>query len=321
VYLAIYFELYPGIFIILMSVLGLLVGSFLNVVIYRLPVMMKQQWREQCHEFLNQPPQGSGLPGIKPFKQPLKSRSMPRFWKGLQDSRTDNGQICETFNLFRPRSRCPNCKKLITAFQNIPVISYLFLKGRCSNCRNRISIRYPLIELVSAILTGFIAWHFGYSLQTMFAVVLTWSLICLSMIDFDHQLLPDDITMPLLWMGIVCNIFSLFTNIYSSLSGAILGYGILWLIFISFKLLTGKEGMGYGDFKLLAMLGAWLGWEMLPFIVLLSSMLGAVIGVSLIFTGKLGRNIPIPFGPYLAVAGWIALVWGREITDFYLKLV
>lgn len=304
-----------------MAVLGLLVGSFLNVVVFRLPIMMKQDWRKQCLEFLNLPSQEPDIPGLESFKRPLKSRSMPRFWMRLQDNRIGTRQYSEAFNLFRPRSRCPDCKKLITAFQNIPVISYLFLKGRCSHCRNRISIRYPLIEVTSAVLSGFIAWHFGYSLQAMFAVVLTWSLICLSMIDFDHQLLPDDITMPLLWLGIVCNIFNLFTDIYSSLFGAILGYGILWIIFISFKLLTGKEGMGYGDFKLLAMLGAWLGWEMLPFIVLLSSMLGAVIGISLILTGKVGRNIPIPFGPYLAGAGWIALIWGQEITGFYLKLV
>ncbi len=304
-----------------MAVLGLLVGSFLNVVIYRLPIMMEQEWRKQCCEFLNLPSAESMETVSQTNKPLLKSRSMPRFWRRLQEKRRKPEKIHEPFNLVRPRSRCPHCHNLIRAINNIPVISYLLQKGKCKNCNNKISLRYPLIELLTGLLTGYIAWHFGYNLQTLFAVILTWSLICLSMIDFDYQLLPDDITLPLLWLGLACNIFNLFTDIYSSLIGAMLGYGILWIIFISFKLLTGKEGMGYGDFKLLAMLGAWLGWEMLPLIVLLSSMLGSVIGVSLILTGKQGRNKPIPFGPYLAVAGWIALIWGQEITDIYLKLV
>ena len=289
-YLSIYFEIYPGVFILLMAVLGLLVGSFINVVIYRLPIMMEREWRSQCQSLFGNPDDLNKCPD-------------------------------EPFNLITPRSSCPHCHSLIKAINNIPVISYLLLKGKCSNCNNKISLRYPFIELLTGLFTGFIAWHFGYNLQTLFAVILTWSLICLSMIDFDHQLLPDDIILPLLWLGLACNIFNLFTDIYSSLIGAMLGYGILWIIFLSFKTLTGKEGMGYGDFKLLAMLGAWLGWEMLPLIVLLSSMLGSVIGVSLILTGKQGRSKPIPFGPYLAVAGWIALIWGQEITDIYLKLI
>jgi leader peptidase (prepilin peptidase)/N-methyltransferase len=273
-----------------MAILGLLVGSFLNVVIYRLPLMMEREWRTQCKSLFGYP-------------EELNKCSE------------------EHFNLITPRSRCPHCHSLIRAINNIPVISYLLLKGKCKNCSNRISLRYPLIELLTGILTGFIAWHFGYNLQTLFAIILTWSLICVSIIDFDYQLLPDDITLPLLWLGLACNIFNLFTDIYSSLIGAMLGYGILWIIFISFKLVTGKEGMGYGDFKLLAMLGAWLGWEMLPFIVLLSSLLGSIMGVSLILTGKHSRSKPIPFGPYLAVAGWVALIWGEEITDIYLKLL
>ena len=277
-------------FVIFMSILGLLVGSFLNVVIYRLPIMMEREWRLQCQSLF-----------------------------GISDDINDKSE--ELFNLVSPRSRCPHCHKLITAIYNIPVISYLFLMGKCRHCKSKISPRYPVIELLTGILTGFIAWHFGYSLQTFFALIFTWSLICLSMIDFDHHLLPDDITLPVLWIGLACNIFNMFASIHSSLVGAIVGYGILWIIFISFKLITGKEGMGYGDFKLLAMLGAWLGWELLPLIILLSSMLGAVVGVTLIITGKQGRDKPIPFGPYLAIAGWIALVWGREITDIYLKFV
>ena len=277
-------------FVIFMSILGLLVGSFLNVVIYRLPVMMEREWRLQCQSLF-------GIPG---------------------DS---NNKPNEPFNLVSPRSRCPHCHKLITAVYNIPVISYLFLMGKCRHCKSKISPRYPVIELLTGILTGFVAWHFGYSPQTFFALIFTWSLICLSMIDFDHHLLPDDITLPVLWLGLACNIFNMFTSTHSSLIGAMVGYGILWIIFISFKLITGKEGMGYGDFKLLAMLGAWLGWELLPLIILLSSMLGAVVGVTLIISGRQGRDKPIPFGPYLAIAGWIALVWGREITDIYLKFV
>jgi leader peptidase (prepilin peptidase)/N-methyltransferase len=285
-----YFELYPYMFVLFMSILGLMVGSFLNVVIYRLPVMMEREWRLQCQSLF-------GIPG---------------------DS---NNKPDELFNLVSPRSRCPHCHNLITAINNIPVISYLFLKGKCKHCNSRISPRYPVVELLTGILTGFVAWHFGYSLQTFFALIFTWSLICLSMIDFDHHLLPDDITLPVLWLGLACNIFNMFTNIHSSLIGAIVGYGILWIIFISFKLLTGKEGMGYGDFKLLALLGAWLGWELLPLIILLSSLLGALIGVTLIIIGRQGRDKPIPFGPYLAIAGWIALIWGRDITDIYLKFV
>lgn len=273
-----------------MSILGLLVGSFLNVVIYRLPIMMEREWRLQCQSLF-------GIPG---------------------DS---NDKPEEQFNLVSPRSRCPHCHELITAIYNIPVISYLFLMGKCRHCKSKISSRYPVIELLTGILTGFVAWHFGYSPQTFFALIFTWSLICLSMIDFDHHLLPDDITLPVMWLGLACNIFNMFASIHSSLIGAIVGYGILWIIFISFKLITGKDGMGYGDFKLLAMLGAWLGWELLPLIILLSSMLGAVVGVTLIITGRQGRDKPIPFGPYLAIAGWIALVWGREITDIYLKFV
>lgn len=285
-----YFELYPYMFVIFMSILGLLVGSFLNVVIYRLPIMMEREWRLQCQSLF-------GIPG---------------------DS---NDKPEEQFNLVSPRSRCPHCHELITAIYNIPVISYLFLMGKCRHCKSKISSRYPVIELLTGILTGFVAWHFGYSPQTFFALIFTWSLICLSMIDFDHHLLPDDITLPVMWLGLACNIFNMFASIHSSLIGAIVGYGILWIIFISFKLITGKDGMGYGDFKLLAMLGAWLGWELLPLIILLSSMLGAVVGVTLIITGRQGRDKPIPFGPYLAIAGWIALVWGREITDIYLKFV
>lgn len=273
-----------------MTILGLLVGSFLNVVIYRLPVMMEHEWRRQCQMLFGQ----------------------------LEEKREDSH---EYYGLISPRSRCPACQKTIHAMDNIPVISYLFLRGRCRHCQGVISLRYPAIELASAILTGVLAAHFGYQAETFLAAVLTWSLLCLSMIDIDHQLLPDDITLPLLWLGLACGLFNLFTNVYSSVLGAMLGYGVLWVIFMLFRLVTGKEGMGYGDFKLLAMLGAWLGWEMLPLMILLASLLGAVVGITLIFMGRQDRKNPLPFGPYLALSGWVALLWGNEITHIYLKLV
>jgi leader peptidase (prepilin peptidase)/N-methyltransferase len=223
------------------------------------------------------------------------------------------------FNLVHPRSQCPQCGHNISALENIPVLSYLALKGKCAACHKPISIRYPLIEISSAIFAVMIACYFGFGLQAVFAILLTWALICLTMIDIDQQLLPDDITLPFLWLGMACNLFGLFTDIYSSLIGAMAGYGILWCVYILFKLVTGKEGMGYGDFKLLAMLGAWLGWQMLPVIILVSSFLGAIIGISMIIFRSHDKSIPIPFGPYLAVAGWIALLWGHEITSAYVQ--
>lgn len=273
-----------------MAILGLVVGSFLNVVIYRLPVILERDWRTQCRTLL----------GIK---------------------ETAEEDTTEPFNLVTPRSRCPKCGKMITAIYNIPIISFLCLKGKCAYCKQPISGRYPSVELLTGILTALVAWKFGYHPQFIFSAILIWSLICLTFIDFDHQILPDDITLPILWLGIICNIFSLFTDIYSSLFGAIFGYGVLWLIFMLYKMLTGKEGMGYGDFKLLAMIGAWLGWQMLPLIILISSILGATIGVLLIVYAKHGKNIPIPFGPYLAIAGCIALFWGRDIMHFYLNFL
>ena len=285
-----FFEIYPVALIITMAILGLIVGSFLNVVIYRLPVMLERDWRAQCRTLLE-------------IKEPEEN-------------------VTEApFNLITPRSRCPHCGKTISAIYNIPVISYLYLKGKCKNCNQSISGRYPAVELLTAVMTALVAWKFGFQPQAFFSALLIWSLICLTFIDFDQQILPDDITLPFLWLGIICNIFNLYTDIYSSLFGAIFGYGVLWLIFMSYKILTGKEGMGFGDFKLLAMLGAWLGWQMLPLIILLSSVLGALVGIFLITFAKHGKNIPIPFGPYLATAGCIALFWGRDIMHFYLNFL
>lgn len=274
-------------FTVLAGIIGLLVGSFLNVVIYRLPIMLQRSWRKECIDYLQMEVE--------------------------EDS--------EPFNLSLPLSRCPNCQAPIKPYQNIPVISYVFLKGQCANCKTPISLRYPLIEAFTAILSVLVAWHFGYTLQAGFALVLTWCLIALSFIDIDHQLLPDDITLPMLWLGLLLSLFGLYTDTNASIIGAISGYMVLWLVYQLFKLATGKEGMGYGDFKLLALFGAWLGWQTLPMIILLSSLVGAVIGVSMMIFAKHDHNTPIPFGPYLAAAGWIALLWGNDINQLYLTSV
>ncbi|MBL1141638.1 MAG: prepilin peptidase [Proteobacteria bacterium] len=273
-------------------ILGLLVGSFLNVVIFRLPIMMERDWKEQCCELLE-----------------------------LEAPEDNNDR--KSLNLVTPRSRCPACNHQLKAIENIPVISYLFLKGKCSKCKNKISIRYPLIELVSAITVTVVAYNFGVSLQALFAICLTWALIALTMIDFDHQLLPDDITLPFLWLGIILNLdkFSIFTDLKSSVLGAIFGYGILWFVYITFKLITGKEGMGHGDFKLLAVLGAWFGYQFLPLIIIMSSLVGALIGITLMIFKSHNRSTAIPFGPYLAIAGWVSMLWGSDIMSAYLNAV
>jgi leader peptidase (prepilin peptidase) / N-methyltransferase len=284
------FHIYPAFYLGTIFITGLLVGSFLNVVIYRLPVMMESDWKQQCCELLN-------INDVKDMK------------------------VEKNFNLIVPRSSCPNCDHQVKAIENIPVISYLFLKGKCSNCKNNISIRYPLIELISAFTAIIVAFYFGVTIQTLFAILLTWSLISLSMIDFDHQLLPDDITLPLLWLGLAINLFGIFTDIESSVLGAIFGYGTLWIVYISFKLITGKEGMGHGDFKLLAMLGAWFGWQSLPLIIILSSVVGATVGILLIIFKSHDRTTAIPFGPYLAIAGWVSMLWGPYLMSAYLNAV
>jgi leader peptidase (prepilin peptidase) / N-methyltransferase len=277
----------PALFSIVIGLFGLLVGSFLNVVIYRLPVMMQKSWRKDCHEYL-------GLAA-----EPI----------------TD-----EPFNLVFPLSRCPGCNTPIKPYQNIPVVSYILLRGKCAQCGNPISLRYPIIEAFTAITSFVVAWHFGFTLQAGCALLLTWSLIALSFIDIDHHLLPDSITLPMLWLGLFLSVFGLFAGSHDSIIGAVAGYLVLWCVFHLFKLLTGKEGMGYGDFKLLALFGAWLGWQYLPAIILLSSLVGAVIGIAMIVFSRHDRNTPIPFGPYLAAAGWIALIWGADINQFYLHI-
>ncbi|HEB77175.1 MAG TPA: prepilin peptidase, partial [Methylothermaceae bacterium] len=219
-----------------------------------------------------------------------------------------------------PPSRCPHCGHHIRAWENIPILSWLWLRGRCSQCRAAISPRYPLIEGLTAVLSLAVAWRFGVSPQALWALVLTWSLIALSFIDYDHQLLPDILTLPLLWLGLLLSLFGIFTDPRSAIMGAAAGYLLLWGIYQLFRLITGKEGMGYGDFKLLALFGAWLGWQMLPLIILLSSLVGAVFGLALILLRGRDRELPIPFGPYLAIAGWIALLWGEQLNRWYLQL-
>ena len=273
-------------FLIACGALGLVVGSFLNVVIYRLPVMMKRAWNQECHEHV-------GISADTDEQQP--------------------------FNLLTPASRCPQCDHRISALENIPVISYLFLKGRCSGCGTPISLRYPAVELATAILSGVTALHFGYSLQTVAALGFTWALIALFLIDFDHQLLPDSITLPLLWAGLLLSLFNLFVDSHTSIVGAIAGYLALWTIFHAFKLLTGKEGMGYGDFKLLGAIGAWVGWQSLPIVILFSSVVGAAIGITLILFKGRDHSQPMPFGPFLAAAGWMTLLWGNDIINLYLQ--
>lgn len=273
-------------FIATCTITGLLVGSFLNVVIHRLPKMMENGWKQQCAE-----------------------------------SRGEEPVTGEPYNLLTPRSACPHCQHAISASENIPVISYLLLRGKCSNCHAAISPRYPIIEAISGMLCGFAAWHFGFGLAAVGALLLIWALLALTAIDLDTQLLPDDITLPLIWAGLLFNLYGVFTPLHDALLGAVFGYLALWTVYWLFKLTTGKEGMGYGDFKLLAALGAWLGWQLLPLIIILSSLVGAIVGITLIVAVKHGRDIPIPFGPYLAGGGLIALFWGQTLTQNYLQLL
>ncbi|MBI3480953.1 MAG: prepilin peptidase [Nitrosomonadales bacterium] len=276
----------PPVFVSTCLILGLMVGSFLNVVIHRLPKMMERGWQQQCAEL-----RGEEIAPHTPY------------------------------NLVAPRSACPHCGHTIGALENIPILSYVLLGGKCKGCGAAISPRYPIIEAISAILSAFAAWHFGFGPAAAGALLLIWALLALTMIDFDTQLLPDDITLPLLWGGLLFNLFGIFTDLSSAVLGAIFGYLALWVVYWLFKLATGKEGMGYGDFKLLAALGAWLGWQLLPLIILLSSLVGAIVGITLIIALKHGRNIPIPFGPYLAGGGLIALFWGTALTHGYLQLL
>ena len=271
--------LYAGVFL-----LGAVIGSFLNVVILRIPPMLEHDWRCQCRELLELEKQEEERPP----------------------------------GIVMSRSHCPKCGHGIKSWENIPIISYLFLRGKCSACKTGISFRYPLVELLTGILFAVTIWHFGPNLQGLTALFLTAMLVAMAGIDIDTQLLPDNMTIPLMWAGVLASFWSIHTDLVSSVIGAMAGYLILWSIYHLFRLLTGKEGMGYGDFKLLAALGAWMGWQMLPLTILLSSVVGAVVGLVLMGTGRMKRDKPMPFGPFIAAAGWIALIWGEKIMNFYI---
>lgn len=281
--LALFRDAPPALFAGLVLVFGLLIGSFLNVVIYRLPKIMEREWNVFCAE--------------------LAAQAAP---------------AAETFNLVTPRSRCPSCASPVRAMDNLPLLSYVLLRGKCRHCNARISMRYPIVEALTGLLSGYVAWRFGVQWTTLAALVFCWALIALTFIDADTQLLPDQITQPLIWLGLLVNSGGLFTDLASALIGAVAGYLVLWTIYWLFKLATGKEGMGYGDFKLLAAIGAWLGWSMLPVVILLSSAVGAIVGIGLIALARHARSQPIPFGPYLAGGGIIALFWGQNLTQAYL---
>ena len=278
----------PAVFAAIAALFGLAIGSFLNVVIYRLPLILERQWRAQCAEITGLPAKAEGEP----------------------------------ISLSRPRSRCPSCAAQIRAIHNIPVLSYLALRGCCASCGVKIPLRYPLVELATAIVSGVVAWHFGFGCQAALALVFSWYLIAMTGIDLDRQLLPDVLTLPLLWIGLLASLWPTagFTSPQDALIGAAAGYLVLWIVFHAFRLVTGKEGMGYGDFKLFAAIGAWLGWQMLPLVLLLSAVVGAAVGITLIVTRRHGRDVPISFGPYLAGAGWIAMLWGPLIVGRYLGI-
>ena len=272
-----------GFFVTFSIILGLLIGSFLNVVIHRLPKMMEQEWHNNCLE--------------------LQGKEIPEQAK---------------FNIVKPRSACPSCGHQITSMENIPIISYLLLRGKCKGCKAKISMRYPLVEALTGALLGAVAYKFGYTYTTLFAWIFTIALITLTFIDFDTQLLPDDITLPLLWIGLLFNFNHGFTDLKSAVIGALIGYLILWSVYWLFKIVTGKEGMGYGDFKLLSAIGAWFGWQIIPAVILLSSVLGAVIGIAMIMFRGTSGGTAIPFGPFLALGGIAALFFGQQLASFYL---
>jgi leader peptidase (prepilin peptidase)/N-methyltransferase len=282
-----YLSVNPGAFAVLSALLGLVVGSFLNVVIHRLPKMLERQWQAECAELQGRP-----------------TEQVP------------------AYNLIVPRSACPACNHHIRALQNIPVLSYLMLRGRCAACHAPISLRYPAVEIVSALLTAYIGWRFGANWTALATMVFGWAMIALAMIDLDTFFLPDSITLPLVWLGLLSQLAGLYpkVGIEAAVIGAVAGYLSLWSVFWLFKLATGKEGMGYGDFKLLAAIGAWMGWKALPLVILLSSLVGAIVGIGLIVARRQGKDVPIPFGPYLVAAGLIALFWGDELTKRYLDL-
>ncbi|MCS6162210.1 prepilin peptidase [Shewanella baltica] len=293
--------LHPYLFIALSFIFAATIGSFLNVVTHRFPVMMKREWQQECNQYLQEY-----------HEDIVKKIGIDQFNKPIDD-------FPEKYNLVVPGSACPKCKTSIKPWHNFPLLGWLMLKGKCAACHAPISARYPIIEFVTGLLIATLAWHFGPSWQFIFASILTFVLVVLTGIDLDEMLLPDQMTLPLLWLGLIINLNHTFASPTDAIIGAAAGYLSLWSIFWLFKILTGKEGMGYGDFKLLAVFGAWLGWQMLPLVILLSSLVGAVVGITMIVSKRLKQGNPIPFGPYIAAAGWIALLFGQQIVDWYLS--
>ncbi len=281
------------------GLVSLCVGSFLNVVIYRLPLMMQREWQSECRLLLESELKSNKANTNEPFNSDLNS----------------------TFNLVKPNSTCPKCKTAIKAWQNIPVVSWLFLKGKCASCSNPISARYPIVEAITALLSLVVAYSFGATEQALLYIAITWALVALTFIDIDHMLLPDQITLPLVWLALIAAVFGYTVTPADAIIGAACGYLSLWSVFWLFKLLTGKEGMGYGDFKLLAVFGALLGWQSLLTIILLSSVVGAIIGIALLTIQGKDKATPIPFGPYLAIAGWITMLWGEQLQASYFNLI
>ena len=280
------FYVYPAFLVTVTVIAGLIVGSFLNVVIHRLPVMLERKWRAECADLAGTP-----------------------------------APPAERYDLTQPRSACPKCGHRIPALENIPLVSYLFLGGKCSQCKAPISLRYPVVEALAGAVAGYIAWRYGLSAAMLGALLFAWAMIALAFIDLDTFYLPDSITLPLLWAGLLFNAGGVFIDLRSAVIGAAAGYLVLWAVYWAFKFATGKEGMGYGDFKLLAAIGAWIGWKLLPLTILASSLVGAVVGIGMIVFAKHAREKPIPFGPYLAAAGLIAMFWGERITRHYLDLL
>jgi leader peptidase (prepilin peptidase)/N-methyltransferase len=294
------FNQHPWLFVALSFVFAAVIGSFLNVVIHRLPVMMKRDWQQECNHYLAEYKKSVFDANEKVLNAPIDA-------------------FPEKYNLVVPGSACPKCKTNIKPMHNLPILGWLSLRGKCAACSNAISARYPIVELVTGGLVAFLAWHFGPTPEFVFTTILTFALVVLTGIDLDEMLLPDQITLPLLWLGLILNLSGTFVPMSDAIIGAAAGYLSLWSVFWGFKLLTGKDGMGYGDFKLLAVFGAWFGWQVLPLVILLSSLVGAIVGITMIAFKKLNQGTPIPFGPYIAVAGWIAMIWGESITQWYIS--
>lgn len=290
----------PWLFIALSFVFSAVIGSFLNVVIHRMPVMMKREWQQECNHYLSE------------YKKEVYDKNSKQLEAPID-------AFPAKYNLVVPGSACPKCKSNIKAIHNLPIVGWLMLRGKCASCRTKISARYPVVELITGCLVAFLAWHFGPTIEFALTTLLTFCLVALTGIDLDEMLLPDQLTLPLLWLGLIINLGGTFATTSDALIGAAAGYLSLWSVFWLFKLLTGKEGMGYGDFKLLAVFGAWFGWQVLPLVILLSSLVGAIVGIALIVFKKLNHGNPIPFGPYIAAAGWIAMIWGESITNWYLS--